>query len=62
MLVSEWQMAYSDDSLWIENNFPFFVPNLPFPTIVSNWAQFSVKAIFRMKNHEILMYWFQADT
>ena len=54
-------MAYSDDSLWIENNFPFFVPNLPFPTIVSNWAQFPEKVIFSMKNHEILMYWLQAD-
>ena len=53
--------AYSEDSLGIEENFPFFVPNLPSPTIGSNWAQFSEKAIFSDKNHEIFTYWFQAD-
>ena len=48
--------AYSEDSLGIEENFPFFVPNLPPPTIGSNWAQFSEKAIFSIKNHEIFTY------
>ena len=50
--------AYSEDSLGIEKNFPFFVPNLPSPTIVSNWAQFSEKAISSIKNHEIPTYWY----